>query len=191
MAQLGSMVPARECRLSVVDKIYTRLGAEDSLLTGKSTFYLEMEETKLAVDNCTDRSLVIMDELGRGTSTYDGVSIAFAIIDELIKRKCCTMFATRYHVLLGLTASSPEVAYFKMGYLADEDDDEILFTYQFVEGVCSRSFGLEVAKRTGLDPRVISESKERARMFDDKITLVMQREILGRSDQILQDLLLC
>ena len=100
MAQIGCYVPAEKCELSVVDRVFTRIGASDRILENKSTFFVELEETKTVLDQATEHSLVIMDELGRGTSTYDGYSIALAVINHLLRKKCRTLFTTHYHMLI-------------------------------------------------------------------------------------------
>ena len=146
IAQLGCYVPAKICRMSIVDKIFTRIGASDKLLEGKSTFYLEMEETYVALKEGTKRSLIIIDELGRGTSTFDGVAIAFAVLKNLIEEKRCRcLFATHYHTLLDEFRNNPRVAFYHMDCKVDEDEEKIIFLYKLIKGECLKSLGLNVA----------------------------------------------
>ena len=151
MAQLGCFVSATKCLLTPVDRIFTRIGASDRLLEGKSTFFVEMEETKNVLDYATSESLVIMDELGRGTSTFDGMAIAQSVLNSIIKRiQCRTLFSTHYHMLVERVKEMPEVGMFYMAADVNETTDEIVFKYQFMPGVCPKSFGIQVAKIAGL-----------------------------------------
>eukprot|EP00826_Nyctotherus_ovalis_P020446 TRINITY_DN1641_c0_g1_i11.p1 TRINITY_DN1641_c0_g1~~TRINITY_DN1641_c0_g1_i11.p1 ORF type:complete len:237 (+),score=90.54 TRINITY_DN1641_c0_g1_i11:540-1250(+) len=151
MAQLGCFVPAEKCLLTPVDRIFTRIGASDRLLEGKSTFFVEMEEAKNVLEYATDESLAIMDELGRGTSTFDGLAIAEAVLDFVVKKiKCRTLFATHYHLLVEKVKGMREVELYYMEFDVNEESDEIRFKYRFVPGVCPKSFGIQVAKIAGL-----------------------------------------
>ncbi len=155
MAQLGCYVPAEKCLMTPVDRIFTRIGASDRLLEGKSTFFVEMEEAKNVVEYATSESLVIMDELGRGTSTFDGVAIAQAVLDCIVKRlKCRTLFSTHYHLLVERFKDYKEIGLYYMLADVNEETDEISFKYKFTPGVCPKSFGIQVAKIAGLPVRL-------------------------------------
>ncbi|MDW8281529.1 MAG: DNA mismatch repair protein MutS [Myxococcales bacterium] len=159
LGQMGSFVPARRARLGVVDRIFTRVGAADNLAGGESTFMVEMRETAAILRGATRRSLVILDEIGRGTSTYDGLSIAWAVAEYLHDViGCRTMFATHYHELCALAATHPRVRNFSVA--VREWQGEIVFLYRLVEGAASRSYGIEVARLAGLPPAVLRRSRE-------------------------------
>lgn len=158
MAQLGCYVPAAKCILTPVDRIFTRIGASDKLLEGKSTFFVEMEEAKNIVEKATPDSLVIIDELGRGTSTFDGVAIAQAVLENLVgKIACRCLFSTHYHMLLEKVKNKHEVGLFHMQADVNQNTDEISFKYKFSQGVCPESFGIQVAKIAGLPVSLIIE----------------------------------
>lgn len=147
MAQIGCYVPAKTCRLSIVDRIFTRLGASDKLMDGKSTFFIEMEETLNIVKSGTCNSLAILDELGRGTSTFDGVALAFSVLKYLVENlKCRSIFATHYHVLIEEFKMYPEIDFFHMDAIIDEKNEKVVFLYKLKKGECHQSFGLNVAK---------------------------------------------
>jgi DNA mismatch repair protein MutS len=152
MAQMGSFVPAREADIGLVDRIYCRVGSSDNLARGESTFLLEMNETAYILHTATDRSLVIMDEVGRGTGTNDGLSIAWAVSEELLDHiKCRTLFATHYHELSEIT--HPHMANRSMEVL--DKDGELVFLRRLKEGPSSESYGLHVARLAGLPERVL------------------------------------
>ena len=132
---MGCFVPAQSCELTPIDRVFTRIGASDRILEGKSTFYVEMEETRNLLQFATPRSLAILDELGRGTSTFDGYSIANAVMQYLVnKLNCLTLFSTHYHMLLDEFREFPGVATYHMAYkMQDEDGDHILFLYKFAQ----------------------------------------------------------
>lgn len=159
VAQLGCFVPARSAELPIVDRIFTRVGASDNISAGQSTFMVEMTETASILHNATAQSLIIMDEIGRGTSTFDGLSIAWAIaehIHDVIGAK--TLFATHYHELIELARLKPAIANYHVA--VKEWQDEIIFLRKLVEGATSRSYGIEVAKLAGLPQTIIARSKE-------------------------------
>jgi len=161
MAQMGSFVPARGARIGVVDRIFTRVGAMDYLVRGQSTFLVEMNETANILNNATDRSLVILDEIGRGTSTYDGLSIAWALVEYLHStegRRPKTLFATHYHELTDLETECRRVANFNVAVL--EKEDEITFLYKIVSGSTDHSYGIYAAKVAGLPRPVIERARE-------------------------------
>jgi DNA mismatch repair protein MutS len=157
MAQAGSFVPALEARIGITDRIYCRVGASDNLARGESTFLVEMNETALILHTATERSLVIMDEVGRGTGTNDGLSIAWAVSEELLNRvKCRTLFATHYHELSML--SNPHLANRSMEVL--DRGGEIIFLRKLKEGPAAESYGLHVARLAGLSEGVLKRAAE-------------------------------
>jgi DNA mismatch repair protein MutS len=152
MAQAGSFIPAREALIGMVDRIYCRVGASDNLARGESTFLTEMNETAYILHTATEKSLVIMDEVGRGTGTDDGLSIAWAVSEELLDHiKCRTLFATHYHELAGI--SHPRMANRSMEVL--DKNGEIIFLRKLKEGPASESYGLHVARLAGLPEEVL------------------------------------
>ncbi|MGL5378988.1 DNA mismatch repair protein MutS [Clostridium sp.] len=161
MAQIGSFVPAKEANISVCDKIFTRIGASDDLAGGKSTFMVEMWEVSNILKNATHNSLVLLDEVGRGTSTYDGLSIAWSVIEYICKNnalRCKTLFATHYHELTKLEGVIPGVKNYSVA--VTEVEDTIIFLRKIVEGGADQSYGIEVAKLAGLPEDVISRAKD-------------------------------
>jgi DNA mismatch repair protein MutS len=161
MAQMGSFVPASKASIGIVDRIFTRVGASDDLTRGQSTFMVEMNETANILRNATPRSLVILDEIGRGTSTYDGLSIAWAVAEALHDREgkgVRTLFATHYHELTELTATKKRVKNFNIA--VREWNDQIVFLRKIVPGGASRSYGIQVARIAGLPENVIKRAKE-------------------------------
>jgi len=159
LAQMGSFVPARRARVGVVDRIFTRVGASDDLARGRSTFMVEMTETAAILHNVTRRSLVILDEIGRGTSTFDGLSIAWAVAEHLHDRTGCrTLFATHYHELQDLARERPAVR--NLTVAVREVGDRVVFLRKLVKGGASRSYGIEVAKLAGLPAEVLARARE-------------------------------
>lgn len=157
MAQMGSFVPADKVTLGLCDRIFTRVGASDNLAGGQSTFMVEMTETANILHNATDRSLVILDEIGRGTSTFDGISIAWAVAEHLHNRiGCRTMFATHYHELTELEMALSHLR--NMNVAINEWQGEILFLHKLVEGGSNRSYGIQVARLAGLPKSVVRRS---------------------------------
>jgi DNA mismatch repair protein MutS len=161
LAQMGAWVPARRAAIGVADRIFTRVGASDSLATGESTFMVEMRETAAILREATPRSLVLLDEIGRGTSTFDGLSIAWAVAEYLQETpglRPRVLFATHYHELADLAAALPGVRNFH--FACAERGEEILFLRRMEPGAASRSHGIEVARRAGLPAAVIRRAKE-------------------------------
>ncbi len=161
MAQLGSFVPAQEAKIGVVDRIFTRVGASDILAKGQSTFLVEMNETANILHNATPQSLILLDEVGRGTSTYDGLSIAWAVTEEIHnnpKLGAKTLFATHYHELTSLAHLLPRVKNYQVA--VREWGDKIVFLRKIVEGGCDDSYGIQVAKLAGIPQEVIDRAKE-------------------------------
>lgn len=160
LAQMGSFVPADSVRMGIVDKIFTRVGASDNISMGESTFMVEMNETASILNNISDRSLVLLDEIGRGTSTYDGISIAWAIAEFLHEHpsKAKTLFATHYHELNEMTESLPRIQNYNVA--VKELKDTVLFVRKLVKGGSAHSFGIHVAKMAGMPQLVISKAQK-------------------------------
>ena len=158
LAQMGSFVPAREARIGLVDRIFTRVGASDNLVRGQSTFMVEMTETAAILNGATPRSLVLLDEIGRGTSTWDGLSVATAVTEFLHDQiGAKTIFATHYHELTRLAERLPGVVNFSVA--VKEDGDRIVFLRSLLAGASDRSYGVEVARLAGLPPAVIARAR--------------------------------
>ncbi len=168
MAQIGSFVPAKSARIGIVDKIFTRIGASDDLAQGQSTFMLEMSECAYILRNATRKSLIIYDEIGRGTSTYDGMSIARAIVEYTVSKKLYakTMFATHYHELTELSDVCKGVVNFNI--VAKKRGDDLIFLRKIVEGAADRSYGIEVAKLAGVPKSVVDRANEVLREIEEK-----------------------
>ncbi|WP_176476326.1 DNA mismatch repair protein MutS [Pseudomonas indica] len=158
LAHIGSFVPAAGCELSLVDRIFTRIGSSDDLAGGRSTFMVEMSETANILHNATDRSLVLMDEVGRGTSTFDGLSLAWAAAEHLAKLRAYTLFATHYFELTVLPESEPVVANVHLN--ATEHNERIVFLHHVLPGPASQSYGLAVAQLAGVPGAVIQRARE-------------------------------
>ena len=159
LAHTGSFVPAAEARIELVDRIFTRIGANDDLARGQSTFMVEMSETANILNNATPRSLVILDEVGRGTSTFDGLSLAWSIVEHLHNVVgAWTLFATHYHELTELAARLPRVQNFNVA--VREWNDQIVFLRKIVEGATDKSYGIQVARLAGLPKTVLDRAKE-------------------------------
>ena len=158
MAQMGSFVPARAARLGVVDRIFSRVGASDNLTAGRSTFMVEMVETAHILQNATPRSLVILDEIGRGTSTFDGMSIAWAVSEYLYDLGPLTLFATHYHELSNLADVKPGVT--NSNVAVKERGGEILFLRKLLPGATSHSYGIQVARLAGVPPKVLNSARK-------------------------------
>jgi DNA mismatch repair protein MutS len=157
MAQMGSFVPAKHAEIGLVDKIFTRVGASDNISSGESTFMVEMNETASILNNLSDRSLVLLDEIGRGTSTYDGISIAWAITEYIHERsKAKTLFATHYHELNEMTKSFDRIKNFNVS--VKEIGKKIIFLRKLQAGGSAHSFGIHVAKMAGMPARVIQRA---------------------------------
>lgn len=167
MAQIGSFVPARRATLGVADRIFARVGASDELSKGQSTFMVEMTETARILNNATGRSLVILDEIGRGTSTYDGVSLAWAIVEHLHdKIGCRTLFATHYHELADLERSLGGIK--NLNVAVREWQDEVVFLHKIVAGAADKSYGIQVARLAGAPRTVIERAKEILAELEDQ-----------------------
>ena len=161
MAQMGSFVPANLARIGIVDRIFTRIGAQDEVASGQSTFMVEMVETANILNHATPRSLLILDEIGRGTSTYDGLSIAWAVVEYLHnhpERRACTLFATHYHELTVLAGRLPAVRNHNLAVV--EEGDHVVFLHKVVPGGADRSYGIHVAQLAGVPRPVITRAEE-------------------------------
>lgn len=195
MAQIGSFVPAESAKLSVLDRIFTRVGASDSLIHGESTFMVEMQEASFILNNATERSLIILDEVGRGTSTYDGVSIAWAIMEFIHDNvKAKTLFATHYHELTELADRLKRAANLSVS-VRESEKDGVTFLYKVVDGGVDKSYGIEVAKLAGLDRDIVGRARgvlhelenrhiQRGKVHKDQIDMFGEkREHKGVSDK--------
>ncbi len=161
MAQAGCFVPAQEARIGVCDRIYTRIGASDNISMGQSTFFVEMSELAYILNTATSKSLIILDEIGRGTSTYDGLSIAWAVVEALTRPelKARTLFATHYHELTSLEGVIPGVK--NLNVDVAEKDGSIIFLHKIVEGSASRSYGIHVARLAGVPRSVLDAAQQK------------------------------
>ena len=159
MAQMGSFIPARRATVGVADRIFARVGASDELSRGQSTFMVEMTETARILNTATPRSLVILDEIGRGTSTYDGLSLAWSIVEHIHEQiGCRTLFATHYHELTDLADQLAGVANFNVA--VKEWQDQVVFLHQIVPGAADKSYGIHVAQLAGVPRSVNDRAKE-------------------------------
>ena len=198
LAQIGSFVPAESVKMGVVDKIFTRVGASDNISMGESTFMVEMNETASILNNISDRSLVLLDEIGRGTSTYDGISIAWAIAEFLHAHpaKPKTLFATHYHELNDMTETMPRIKNFNVS--VKELKDNVLFIRKLVEGGSAHSFGIHVAKMAGMPQMVISRAQKLLKKLEkdhsgDALNGIrsqqdLQLSIFNMDDPLLEDI---
>ena len=200
LAQIGSFVPAKSARIGLVDKIFTRVGASDNISMGESTFMVEMNETASILNNISDRSLVLLDEIGRGTSTYDGISIAWAISEYLHEHpsKPKTLFATHYHELNEMTETFDRIKNFNVS--VKELKDHVLFLRKLVEGGSAHSFGIHVAKMAGMPQQVIHrankilqklEKSHSSEELTDKVKSLkddMQLSFFNLDDPLLEDI---
>jgi DNA mismatch repair protein MutS len=158
LAQMGSFVPAKQATIGLVDRIFTRVGASDDLGRSQSTFMVEMTEAANILNNATPRSLVILDEIGRGTSTYDGVSLAWGITEHLHDRiGCRTLFATHYHELAELEERLPRLRNYNV--LVHEASDGIIFLHRIAAGSADKSYGIHVAQRAGVPEPVLQRAR--------------------------------
>ncbi len=176
MAQLGSFVPAKSAKIGLVDRIFTRVGASDDLASGQSTFMVEMNEVANILRNATKNSLLILDEIGRGTSTFDGLSIAWAVIEHISNRKLLgakTLFATHYHELTELEGKISNVNNYCIA--VKEKGDDIVFLRKIIKGGADKSYGIQVAKLAGVPDMVIDRAKEIvAQLSENDITEKVQ-----------------
>lgn len=179
LAQMGSFVPAEEFELTPVDRLFTRLGANDHILGGESTFFVELSETAAILKHATLHSLVLLDELGRGTATFDGTAIAYSVVDYLARRQCRTLFSTHYHSLVHDLSSHPQVRLGHMACMVENDEEvddpsqeNIIFLYQFVDGACPKSYGFHAARLAGLERNIITRGFQQAKQMESRMLSV-------------------
>ena len=178
MAQLGSFVPARQARIGLVDRIFTRVGAEDDIASGKSTFMVEMEETATIIHHATRHSLIILDEIGRGTSTYDGLAIAKAVVEYLHDTTGArTLFATHYHELAELADTLPHMRVYTMA-ISDDQQGGIVFLHRVTPGWIGRSYGVHVAKLAGMPSTVVRRAEDVLRQLEQDRHLLDGRDTI-------------
>ncbi len=188
MAQIGSFVPAKKANISVCDKIFTRIGASDDLAGGKSTFMVEMWEVSNILKNATPNSLVLLDEVGRGTSTYDGLSIAWSVIEYISKNinlKCKTLFATHYHELTKLEGIIPGIKNYSVA--VKETEDQVIFLRKIIEGGADQSYGIEVAKLAGLPLEVIERAKQILYKLENEKSIEIDKLLNNKKDENLNN----
>ena len=167
LAHIGSYVPAESCVLGPLDRIFTRIGASDDLASGRSTFMVEMTEAAAILHHATHQSLVLMDEIGRGTSTFDGMALAFAILRHLVeKNRSLTLFATHYFELTRLSHEYTELANVHLG--AVEHNDRIVFMHAVEEGPANQSYGIQVAALAGIPSAVVRAARKQLREFEQR-----------------------
>eukprot|EP01135_Chromosphaera_perkinsii_P005658 Nk52_evm29s356 gene=Nk52_evmTU29s356 len=192
MAQIGCLVPAASCKLTPVDRIFTRIGANDNILAGQSTFMVELSETSNILRSATKNSLVILDELGRGTSTYDGYAIAYAVLNHIATTlQCRTMFSTHYHLLTEEFTSCPVVAFYHMACQVNEESKEVTFLYELQEGVCPKSYGMHVANMAGVPSEIVENAEMKAENMEKMLSGQRLLGVDGKSCAKLKALLQC
>ena len=187
MAQLGSFVPAQEANIGICDRIFTRVGASDDLASGQSTFMVEMTEVANILRNATKKSLLILDEIGRGTSTFDGLSIAWAVVEHVSNTRLLgakTLFATHYHELTELEGTIAGVKNYCIA--VKEQGDDIVFLRKIVRGGADKSYGIQVAKLAGVPDSVIARAKEIAQELSEADITARAKEIAQISANITQ-----
>ncbi|XP_065095501.1 probable DNA mismatch repair protein Msh6 [Ochlerotatus camptorhynchus] len=186
MAQIGSRIPAQSCRMTLIDRIFTRLGANDDIMAGHSTFFVELNETSTILKHATRKSLVLLDELGRGTATYDGTSIAGAVVHFLAELKCRSMFSTHYHNLVDSFTDDSRVRLGHMACMVENEDDEdptqetVTFLYKYADGACPKSYGFNAAKLAGMPTCIIKRAHELSKTVEAD---ALQRRIFTKSLQ--------
>src|SRR5271170_1429381 len=196
MAQVGCYVPARSAKMTPVDRIMSRLGANDNIFASASTFMVELAETKKIISEATPNSLVILDELGRGTSTYDGVAVAHAVLHHLASHVgCIGFFATHYRNLgeefklhpgttFQYTADGPEIGMKTMSVLVDEENREVTFLYKLIDGISEKSYGMNVAAMAGVPHDVVAKAETAARDFEIGSRLAKSLEQSGQGREV-------
>ncbi|XP_017112610.1 probable DNA mismatch repair protein Msh6 [Drosophila elegans] len=183
MAQIGAHIPAASCRLSLVDRIFTRLGAQDDILAGHSTFLVELNETSLILKHATCHSLVLLDELGRGTATYDGTAIAASVVNFLANLKCRTLFSTHYHNLIDFFHNDKRITLGHMACMVENEDNEdptqetVTFLYKYTAGACPKSYGFNAAKLAGMPQAIIKRAYELSKKVE---AIALQRKITAK-----------
>jgi len=179
LAQIGSFVPARKANIGLVDRIFTRVGAEDDIASGKSTFMVEMEETAAILHHATRHSLIILDEIGRGTSTYDGLAIARAVVEHLHNvTGARTLFATHYHELALMAEELPHLRVYTMA-ISDDDQGEIVFLHRVTPGSIGRSYGVHVAKLAGMPLSIVRRAEEVLKRLESTKDSISMSTLIG------------
>ncbi|XP_043480249.1 probable DNA mismatch repair protein Msh6 [Leptopilina heterotoma] len=176
MAQIGCQVPASSCSITLIDRIFTRLGANDDIMAGQSTFLVELSETSAILQHATPYSLVLLDELGRGTSTYDGTAIAAAVVDALTKMKCRTLFSTHYHSLVEDYKTNENVTLAHMACMVESEEEDVsqetvTFLYKLSEGACPKSYGFNAARLAGVPSYITQKAHEVAKQLERETNL--------------------
>ena len=180
MAQMGSFVPAGSAQIGVVDRLFSRVGASDDLARGRSTFMVEMVETAAILNQAGERSLVILDEIGRGTATFDGLSIAWAAVEYLHeKNRCRALFATHFHEMTALSEKLERLSNVTMR--VKEWDNDVVFLHEVAKGAADRSYGVQVARLAGLPEAVVNRAR-------DVLHQLEAGETSGKADKLIDDL---
>jgi DNA mismatch repair protein MutS len=193
MAQMGSFVPASGAKIGVVDRIFTRIGASDFIAKGQSTFMVEMIETANILNNATAKSLILLDEVGRGTSTFDGISIAWAVAEYIIEKvRARTLFATHYHELTNLVMNMDGIKNYNV--VVKEWGDEVIFLRKIEKGPADKSYGIQVARLAGLPEEVIEKSKRVLEKLEKKETSALvpklaQMDLFSAGDPVTVELM--
>ena len=184
LAQIGSFVPATSAHIGIIDKIFTRVGASDNISLGESTFMVEMNEAALILNNISERSLVLLDEIGRGTSTYDGISIAWAIAEYLHQHpsRAKTLFATHYHELNEMTESFERIKNYNVS--VKETTDSVLFLRKLVAGGSAHSFGIHVAKMAGMPQYVIQKANKMLQKLEENHNIAPQTSLKSSNKEM-------
>ncbi|XP_053695896.1 probable DNA mismatch repair protein Msh6 [Sabethes cyaneus] len=186
MAQIGSRIPASSCRMTLIDRIFTRLGANDDIMAGQSTFLVELNETSAILKHATKRSLVLLDELGRGTATYDGTAIAGAVVNFLADLQCRSMFSTHYHNLVDSFDGDSRVTLGHMACMVENEDDEdptqetVTFLYKYADGPCPKSYGFNAAKLADMPACIIKRAHELSKTMEAE---ALKRKMFSKSLQ--------
>jgi DNA mismatch repair protein MutS len=186
MAQMGSFIPAEKAKIGLVDRIFTRIGAQDEIHAGQSTFMVEMIEAANILHNASPRSLLILDEIGRGTSTYDGVSIAWAMVEFIHSHpdlKPYTLFATHYHELTQLAELLPGVRNYNVA--VSESDGRVVFLHKIIPGGADRSYGIHVAQIAGLPKPVIQRANEILKQLEESSGSTVERAEINQQQLFL------
>jgi DNA mismatch repair protein MutS len=187
MAHLGSFVPAAAMRIGVLDRVFTRIGAGDDLSRGRSTFLVEMQETANILNNATDKSLIVLDEIGRGTSTFDGISIAWSVAEYLHgKTKAKTLFATHYHELTDLADAFTGIRNYTVK--VKEEGSRIVFLRRIAPGVAEKSFGIHVGAMAGLPTEVVNRASEILKNLEANEIDVNQPKVIRRPRRKLSEM---
>ena len=181
MAQMGSFVSAKKANLPIIDKIFTRIGASDDLVSGESTFMVEMKESKNAICNATKDSLILFDELGRGTATYDGMSLAKAILEYVTKNiGCKTLFSTHYHELTSIEKEYQSIKNVHVSALLENDN--LTFLHKVKPGSIEKSYGIQVAKLAGLPDEIINNASKILSIYENSSKVKIESNVQLKMD---------